>query len=202
MGVGLVSDETVAEVIPTEEWKTQFFIDLYMYALRIAANNIFLKAPKEGSKRWIALNTARQLVDEMGGDYDDFIRLQFTIFKRLGFPPKPEQLITQNAINRYKIHQKLKNRVHYKEYSVDGDYFIVHKTNRRYPLSQVNLPSTSDPDANFAFALSEGEGIRHLSEKEQSEAKASVIYAVQKLCYKGRHIPERLLKLYEEVQNE
>jgi hypothetical protein len=185
---------------PTEENKTKWFVELYITALRKACNNIYLKPPKEKSKDWEILEGIRKEIDKIGGDYMDFINLQFSIFKRLGFPPKPKHLISQNAINRYKIHQKLKNRYHYKEYSVDGDYLLVHQTNKRYPISQVNLPSYSDPDANFAFALAD-EGIHGMSKEDKEKVREVVIYTIIKLQYKGHRPTEKLLKLYKEVQN-
>ena len=174
-----------------ETRRTQLFVELYTIALRVACNNQWLKEPKQGSEKWKQLDAARKIVEEMNGEVGDYIRVQFSALKRVGAVPSPSHMVSKRAVDRYMIHQKMKNKYHYATYSVEGEEFVVHSTQRRYPMSQADAPLQQDSDANYAHYLAKEDKIP----ERTKEALEAVEYAIAKLRYKDKTPTDALLRL-------
>jgi len=178
--------------------KTKLFIDMYMVSLKLAAKNPWLKPPKEGSPKWEKLDTARKIVEEVGGEYRDFIRVQFTSMQRIGRFPSPGHMCNKHAIDRYIIHQKMKNKYHKKTYSIDGEDFIVHATSKRYPIKQADLPIQQDPVANFAQDMARS----GVTPKDRGKALEDLEYAIAKLQYKDKVPTDSMLRMLNRLKEE
>jgi hypothetical protein len=180
---------------------TAYFIEFYMAALRAARGNKFLRSPKPDGERWKDLDKARQIVDDLEGDYSDYINVQFSAFRKLGFPPQPHQLLTDKAIMRYKTFQRMKNKFRTPDYKVDGNIFIVNETGKEYNISQANLGSSNDPIALYTFSLSsDPTQLDDLNVKGLKEAFEGVAYTICKLKYKSKMVGDRLLRLYKDLK--
>jgi hypothetical protein len=178
-----------------EAGRTKAFVDLYTTALKAATKNPWLQSPKEGSEKWQQLDAARELVDEMKGDYGDFIRVQFAALKTFRTVPSPKHLISEKAAQRYTIHQKLKNRYNFPSYHIDGKELVVVNTGRRYPLVQVDAPTRDDPEANYAHYIA-----RTNESGDPKKDLEALEYALVKLRYKEKIPPEPLLRKLREVR--
>jgi hypothetical protein len=174
----------------TEKERTQYFIQLYIFQLRIFYKNNFLREPNPISERYTQLDKARQIVDDLGGEYSDYITFQFKAFRNIRIAPQPYHLISAGAVKRYAAHQRLANIYNTEEYSVRGDYFIVSKTRKGYPLSQILLPVSQDTIALRAYDL------LALSSREDLD---SFYYLEAKLKYKGAIIPDKLKEILHEI---
>lgn len=177
----------------TEEEKTQYFIDLYMAALRGFYHNDFLKDPNPISDRYKQLEQARRIVDDLGGEYAEYINVQFAAFRRFRTAPKPPHLILEGAIKRYKAYQRKNNIFYTKEYRTYGDYLEVSKTRKVYPLSQVLLPVSQDTTALMAYSLVKDkikEGVRITEGNGES-----IYYLEAKLKYKGVEVPDAIKEI-------
>jgi hypothetical protein len=184
----------------TGEEKTQWFIDLYIAALRAYWGNPFLKEPNPTSERYAQLDKARQIVDMLEGDYSEYIHLQFQAFKQLKIAPKPYHLISDNAVKRYQAYQKRTNRYYTEDYSVNGDFLTVSKTRKIYPLSQILLPTSQDSTALYAYSLSKMENDTSVSEDTQKRNRESVLYLIAKLKYKKVQVPKSIIELAKKLE--
>jgi len=181
----------------TDEEKTQFFIDLYMTALRAFYNNEFLKEPNPTSERYKQLDKARQIVDANGGEYSEFINLQFQAFRKMKIAPKPHHLISEGAIKRYQSYQMKHNSYNTKEYTTHGDYLTVKKSRITYPISQILLPVSQDTTALHAYNIPTSDAGIFVDGTE--EDRDALYYLEAKLKYKGVEIPESIKKLLKEA---
>jgi len=178
--------------------RTRIFVELYTTALKASTKNQWLSMPKEGGEKWKMLEAARATVDELGGDYADFIRVQFAALQKFGQVPSPSHLCSKNAIQRYTVFQKMKNKYHHKTYSVEGDEFVVHSTGKRYPISQADLPIQKDPTANYAqYLATTGE-----LPVDRPEAILSVEYAIAKLKYKDKVPTDSMVRILRRLKEE
>ena len=182
-----------------EKEKNNYFIDLYMSALRGFYSNQYLQSPKENSKRHSDLIKAREMVDQLEGDYVDFILFQFRVYKKFRAAPKPENLITESSIGRYITHQKLKNIYNTEVYFLNGDSFVVKKTNKTYPFTRILLPTNQDSLASFAYSVSPEKINQLLSEDTRDRIRESLAYLEAKLIYKKVPIPNSILDLLKIV---
>lgn len=182
----------------SEDKKTEIFVDLYIAALRDLCNNKFIQPPKHGSERWQQLEAARKLVDEMQGEYGDFIRCQFNALSRIKVVPQPYHLSSTRAVERYLIYQKMKNKYYKQGYCIEGDKMIVYTTRREYPISQVNLPSVDDPDATYAFYIANND--TKLKDEDKQHAIETLEYTIAKLRYKNKVPTEPLLRKLKELR--
>ena len=180
-----------------EKEKTQYFIELYMAALRGYYQNPFLKEPNLASERYIQLDKARQIVEMLEGEASEYIHVQFQAFKQIKTAPKPHHLISDKAIKRYQAYQKQSNKYHRKEYNTNGDFLTVSLTRKIYPISQVLLPTSQDPTALYAYSLSKME--KKQTKSKRAEGIEAVAYLVAKLVYKKVQIPESINELAKEL---
>jgi hypothetical protein len=180
-----------------EKRRTELFVQLYTDALRALTKNDFLQEPKEGSEKWLQLEAARKLVDDMGGEYGDYIMCQFEACQHVKVVCKPHHLCSTKAVERYLRFQKKKNKYHKQSYSVDGDYLIVQATNRTYPLSQVDLGVKDDPDANHAQYIVSND--LKIDEKDRPKAIEEIEYLICKLRYKEKHPTEPMVRKLKEL---
>lgn len=180
----------------SEDRRTEIFADLYTTALRAATKNPWLRPPKVGSEKWNQLEAARKMVEEMGGEYGDFIRVQFAAMQKFRTVPAPHHLCSKNAIQRYSIHQKMKNKYHHTAYSVEGDEFIVNCSGKRYPLKQVDAPVQDDPVANYAHVLAR-EG---LLPENKIEGIIALEYAIAKLRYKDKVPTDSMIRMLKKCK--
>lgn len=182
----------------SEARKTDLFIEMYMAALRSATKNPYLQEPKMGSEKYNQLDAARKVVDEMEGDWGDFIRCQFAAMRRLKLIPSSHHMCSPKAIQRYIVHQKMKNRYHRKEYSLEGNYFTVHATGKQYEIKQVDLPTQEDPMANYAHHLANSDEMPPNGEY----ALECLEYAIAKLRYKDKIPTEALMRRLRQLKEE
>ena len=184
----------------TDEQRTEYFIELYMHALRAAYKNPFLRPPNPNSERWKNLDKARWIVDQLCGEYSDYILTQFRAFKKLKFAPKPEHLVTDKAIARFKMFQKMKNRYFYPEFALEGNELIVRATSKRYSLTQVELPATQDSLSNYALSLASNETLPNLSEEGKQRAIEALEYTICKFLFKKKPLPKGIKERLEELK--
>jgi hypothetical protein len=185
--------------IMNNEEKTRYFIDLYMIALRAFYNNDFLRPPTPTSERFSQLDRARIIVDEVGGEYGEYIRLQFETYKKFRTAPTPAHMISLNAIKRYRAWQKKYNKFNTKEYTTNGDSFVVSKTRKTYPMAQVLLPVSQDTDALTAFSILEVEDYEGLPEATRDKYAEALYYLEAKLRYKGAIVPQSIKDVMEKI---
>ncbi len=186
----------------TNEQKTRIFITLYLASLRAVCKNQFLKPPPIGSKKYEQLDKARQIADDLGGDYADYIHVQFQAFrylKNIKFP-KPEHLVSEGAINRYKVYQMKKNKYRKENYTIDGDKFIVTATGKNYPFYVVESNSSNDMNAIFAILISKMESYNKMGKDYKKKALEAIEYLIAKLEFKGKRPTESLLRAREELK--
>lgn len=181
----------------TEKEKTNYFIELYIVALRAYCNNWFLKEPNPNSERYKQLDMARKIVDELRGEYADYINLQFQIFRKLKIAPKPHHLISIGAVRRYKSHQKKYNIYDMEDYTTNGDFLTIKKTRKIYSISQILLPTNQDTLALHAYNLSKMETWEDLSKDEKN--RDAIIYLIIKLKYKEAIIPESIKEIAKKL---
>lgn len=182
--------------------RTKYFIELYMAALRGYCNNEFLKSPKPGSLRYTQLDKAREIVDEINGEYSSYITVQFQAVRNLHIAPKPAHLISIGAVKRYLAYQARYNKYNKEDYCTNGDTLIVNKTRRSYPISQVILPISQDSMASRAYHISKMEIGKTVSKEERDNYLESLYYLVSKLKYKKTIIPESVVELIQRLENE
>ncbi len=175
----------------------EYFVDLYTSALQGFYNNPYLKPPKIGSERYNNLIKAREIVDQIEGEYSDFILYQFNVFKQFRTAPKPENLITEKAIRRYVGHQKLKNLYNTKEYFLNGDSFTVKKTRITYSFSQVLASASQDSVANYAYSIPKMETHEGVSDTQKDRIRISLAYLEAKLKYHKTPIPDSIKELVD-----
>lgn len=178
--------------------KTQIFIDMYVSAKKAATQNPHFKAPKEGSKEWNYLDRARQMVDQVEGEYGDFIRTQFSVLAKIKVIPAPHNMCTPKALERYAIYKKMKNKYIAPAYTIEGEYFTVVATGRRYPLSQVDLPIHQDPDASFGQYVAD----MGVVPVDKDRAIIAIEYAMAKLAYKDKVPTEKLIRARKRLKGE
>ena len=180
---------------------TRQFIELYMSALRNVVHKP-IPTPKIGSKRYLALERAREVVDSLRGDYADYIRVQFEAYRYMSASayPKPEHLYSVKAIQRYEGWRRLKNKYLEAGYTVDGDYLIVNSTYKTYPLLQVISDTSSDSVASFAQVACKQvlektpEELLRLPPESIKEMYEAVEYLFAKLAYKQKKATNTLME--------
>ena len=175
---------------------------MYMSALKAVCKNPFLKSPAVGSKKYEQLDQARQVVDDLGGDYSDYIHVQFQAFRGMKgiSAPKPEHLISKGAIERYKVFQMRKNRYTKEAYSIDGDVFIVTATGKRYPFWRVELSSNEDMDSIRVLLLVQSSSYKKMNREELIKALEDIEYFLAKLKYKGKMPTNSLIEARDEIK--
>jgi len=166
-----------------------YFIRCYMEALRSASGQPHLRYPKKGSKRWDQLVRAKEIVDRVGGEYTDFIHVQFQAFRGMGFAPKPEHLITKKAVDRYLLHLGRKKYHNADLYLLDGEDFMVKDTGKFYPTRQVRLPEGKDPTALHAKLFAKTDNIHELTDYELEDGIQCCAYYEAKAEFIGIKTP-------------
>jgi hypothetical protein len=181
----------------TEVEKDQYFIDLWMGAIRNIYKNEYLRPPKEGSTGYKHLVKARQIADKMGGEYSDYIKCQISALSYVHVKPMPFHLATDNAKKRFKRYQVKYNKFIHPAYVADGDSFLVTATGKRYPIRQVESASSTDEIASKVLKLLEvsEDGINSLTEERRAVFRDEAYYFEAKAFYNGRIIPEGFRKL-------
>jgi len=181
--------------------QTRIFVFLYMAALRSLIKKP-IKDPELDSPRWQELDKARRLVDEIGGDYADYIRVQFEAFRyaRLGAYPKPEHLSSAKAIERYKGWQRRSNKYNGRTYTMDGDNFIVNSTGKSYPISILSLSSAEDSVASYAINATHRLNWIGIEEPIIEEEYNAVEYLCAKLEYKRKEPTMTLLRTRDDLR--
>jgi len=186
---------------------TRLFIELYMAALRAVVKKP-VPSPRKGSARYEALDRARQLVDKLGGDYADYIRVQFEAYRfmRTSAYPKPESLVSVKAIERFKGWQRRHNKYAGNAFTLDGDSFIVNSTGKVYPLRNVLMGTADDILATFAIDVSKMAPSKNTLKawpiNKVQEAWEAVEYMIAKLEYKRKEPTKSLLEVRENLKEE
>lgn len=183
--------------------KTKVFITMYMSALKAICKNSYLKSPVVGGKKYEQLDKARQIVDGLGGDYSDYIHVQFQAFRNMKgiFAPKPEHLISKGAIERYKVFQMKKNKYVREDYTIDGDKFIVAATGKSYPFWKVEVDSSEDIASINALLISKSLSYKSMIDKGALEkALEDIEYLLAKLKYKGKMPMDSLIRARDEIK--
>ena len=181
----------------SEERKTELFVQLFMEALKAATKNAFLQSPKVGSEKWLELEKARKLVDQMDGDMGDFIRCQFRALQHFKTIPQPHHLSSTKAVERYLIHQKMKRSYRREKYSIEGENVTVYATGKVYPIRQLDSSNEQDPDAAWAIHVTANNP--KLLPTEEDGAAEALEYLVVKYEYKGRTVPENVIRKLKEL---
>ncbi len=178
--------------------KTDYFIELYTTAKRVFYNIPFIKAPEFGSKDYLTLDEVRKKIDDLSGDYADFIRCQMYAFKVIHIFPKPHHLNTEKAFARYKRHQAMKRIYRTPIYTIDGDTFTVVLTWKSYPMSQVQASISNDSTANYATYTSRMRDLDNVP--LEGTLFDAVEYTLAKLDYLKKQPTESLLRLQSRLK--
>jgi hypothetical protein len=171
-----------------------YFIELYIECKRLFYDNKYLKPPKVGSNEYNCLVKASQVVDEMHGEYSDFILTQARAFGYYHKFPEPYQLVSDQARQRYHIHQSRKNRYNYEYYSVDGDYITIKPTGKTYSVNKISKRVEDDDDASFIMNIID-RCIPHDNKYDDL-----IWYIVVKYMYRQKRLPQEIETLWTRVR--
>lgn len=138
------------------------------------------------------------MVDEVQGEYGDFIRTQFSVLKKIKIVPAPYNMCTPKALERYAVFQKMKNKYIKPTYYVEGDYLTVASTGKRYELKQVDSPIHQDPDASYAQYISS----MGIIPTDRTRAIEALEYAMSKLAYKDKVPTESMIRAIKRIKGE
>lgn len=179
---------------------TELFIALYTAGKCIYYNNDWVAEPKRGSNDYEFLDKARKIVDELGGNYAEFLQCQFKAFKYYRRFPLPAMLSTGKAIKRYKAYLSRRRKETTPLYSIDGDGFVVSRTQLLYPLSQARSSLREDPVATYASYLYQN--VPALPTTDRKEAVNALEYYLAKLASKGKQPPNGLIESIRKYRSE
>lgn len=124
---------------------------------------------------------------------DPYDYISFFVDKKSHYLPKPSFLVSQVSVDRFRIHQKMKNLYVKDLYSLQGDTMMVNRTFKKYSLHQVGLPLQQDSDAEWAMQMSE-DWLVPSKPEQMKDLKEAVEYLVCKLKHKEKPVPTKLLE--------
>jgi len=162
----------------------------YLSKVRGIKKNPWLQIKKEDEPLFDDL---AKILDAKQMDYMDYIAFHFDNPDK--FMPAGKYICSTRAVQRYEIHQKMKNKYVNDDYSIDGEDFYVNKTFKKYELKQVKDGTAQDPDAHFALTMSSS------GNPENSELWEAAEYALCKFLYKDKTPPTELMEFVKKCRN-
>lgn len=171
----------------------EYFIELYMSWKRSIIKNQFIKLPKNRVKFTRDIAEVVDKITELHASPVDFLKFMFRYYSPMRIVPSPRHLLASKAIIRYRYHQSLKNIYIYDNYSIDGDDFFIYETFEMVSYkNDIMIPVDKDLRLKGIIFISQQKDYS-LTDKD----KKDVIYAIIKLQFLGKPIPEELFKLKE-----
>jgi len=172
----------------TDDEKDQYFIDLWMAAIRGVYKNEYLRPPKVDSTGYRHLLKARKICDDMGGDYSDYIKCHLLALQHVNVKPQPFHLATDNAKKRFHRYQIKYNKWIRPLYRCDGESFIVVETNLIYPMEEVERATSLDERAHRILQLLEVP-YEEIPDDQKEQIYLDAAYVEAKARHNGRIIP-------------
>jgi hypothetical protein len=123
----------------------------------------------------------------------DFLLFMSKYYSPMRIFPKPSHMLAKKALEKFKYHQTLKNRYLYDDASIEGDVFLIHETRETVSYKKdIMCPVDKDPRIKYVmFLIKEGKG--------KPEDKKDITYALIKLRFLDKPIPEELQNLKEKI---
>lgn len=177
------------EIRDKDAAKDRAFTELYTKFKERLVGHQF-KLPSIGSEYHRALIDARQMVDELGGDYNEFLRNEFKIYefhsrgRKRKIYPAAKWLTLPATRTRYVALLK-RRRFDAITYKVGSGWFIVKKTNRRYPIEQARCEVRHDMTAGYVYKM----GFDNKRVKVKRNLWESCCYLLAKQEYRGERVP-------------
>lgn len=173
----------------------EYFIELYMSLKRSTLKNQFIKLPKDLEKFTRDIAEVVDKIIELHADSADFLKFMFKYYSPMRIVPSPRHLLASKAIMRYQYHQSLKNIYVYDNYSIDGDDFFIHETFEIVSYrNDIMIPVDKDLRLKGIIFVSQQKNY-NLTDKD----KRDIIYAIIKLQFLEKPVPEELFKLKEKI---
>ncbi len=183
------SEENNGQIRDKDAAKDRAFTELYtQYKEKLVGHQF--KFPRLGSEYHRALIAARQMVDELGGDYNEFLRNEFKIYeyhsrgRKRKLYPAAKWLTLPATRERYVALLK-RRRFDGLSYKVGGGWFTVKKTRRRYPIEQARADIRHDNTANYVYKIA----FEQKSLKVKRRLWESCCYLLAKQEYRAEMIP-------------
>lgn len=152
-----VQGQSEGQICDKDAAKDRAFVELYtQYKEKLVGHQF--KFPRLGSEYHRALIAARQMVDELDGDYNEFLRNEFKIYefhsrgRKRRLYPAAKWLTLPATRKRYEALLK-RRRFDGFSYKVGGGWFTVKKTKRRYPIEQARAEVRQDMDASYVYKV-------------------------------------------------
>jgi hypothetical protein len=167
--------------------------DLYIAAKRAFFNRPFIREVKKDSEEYFQLEELSKKLDGISAPYDKYIRFIVHFFSKFHKFPTTKMLLADKSINAFRVHQSMKNIYVEDLYTLDGDFLIVQRTWRKYPIRQVQLPINDDAVATKVVHSLTDKKLQIIEDFE---------YFMAKMAYKKRMLTDAFIKAYEELNEE
>jgi hypothetical protein len=173
-----------------------YILEIYLAMKRIHTHNPYIqwrKTPKEKDNllKFIALMKA------LHADPVDYIIFAIKYYSPMRVFPSFGHLIAQKVLNKYRYEQALKNRYVYEDFNTDRDKVYIYETYEDVSYDDFNRPVNSDARLRYALFLSTQKPSKYLDTDYND-----VVYAILKLTYLGKPVPEELKELKERIRKE
>ena len=173
------------------------FMTLYINLKRAVRNNPYIRLPKD---RKVLLDNATQVLEKMKeihADPIDFLQFMCKYYSPMRIFPSLRHLLNEKAINKYRYHQSLTNKFVYDDVSFDRDNVFIYESLETVSYKN-DFITPLDQDLRLRYAI-------HLSKNDSQERiynlkeRNDIIYALIKLRYLNKPIPEELLHAKEKI---
>jgi hypothetical protein len=174
-----------------------YLIDLYITLKRMVYKNTFIKLPKNIEKFNQQMQEVTDIINEYHIEPVDFLNFMVRWYSPMRIFPQPYHLKAEKALRRYLYHQTLKNKYVFDDYSIDGDEFTINETYETVSYGKdIGLPIDKDLRLKYAMHLANYPTGNLIHEPKSIR---DIAYAIVKLRFLGKPIPNELMKLKERV---
>jgi hypothetical protein len=177
---------------------TKRFIMLYMVAKRAWYKQKYMRAPKWGTADYTLLEYAARIVDDIDGDYADFINATIDACKMIPMFPTPQHLVSDGAIKRYAKRKAAMSCPYV--ISREGKFFVM-STGRSYVLIQAMQPVDEDGLAYQTLVRASGQKVPK-DPKERARLVEDVEYVLAKFKLLGKSPTYSLLRFKEKLDGD
>lgn len=173
-----------------------YFIDLYINLKRNVLKNRFIKIPKDADKFIQDMTEVKEKIDALHADPIGYLQFMVKYYSPMRIFPSPRHLLSEKAVNKFRYHQALSNKFVYDYISFDKDNVFIHESMENVSYkNDISIPIDQDIRLKFAIHLSKQHGERVYTLKERND----IIYAISKLKYLEKPIPDELKQLKEAI---
>lgn len=172
----------------SEDEKNELFAELYTRFKETLVGHKF-RLPKKDGDYWKELVKARKMIDEMGGNYGEFLTQEFRTYefhsrgRRRRLYPAAKWLtlpVTRARYAKFLNYRKSDGL----SYSTGGGWFTVRKTGKRYPIEVARCEVRQDEVASEIYSMA--------MEGAEVHAKYNLwrdcCYLIAKMEYRGETI--------------